>query len=388
MSKTQPTQNDSQNDFQLVNLEELFANSNPSDFLVKDTKKESDFYNPMPALSKNQKNYVSRIKFIPFIQNPKISILNKWVIYLQNSELGNKYIDCPSSVDQPSILQQLYFALKNSENAIEAELSKNFSRRRVYFSLVQIISDDNRPELVGKIKIFKYGQKLYNRLDKLMNPKRESRVEPHNPFDIFNGRALDLDVKIRAGYNDYEDCEFAINSEPFQIDGEVIKKNKDNYEKVANWILNNSPDLLQVQYKSWDDDTLQYVLSTIESTVSNKKMIEQIYRKNNINLNFKTKIKKNAVNIETEEDEIEDEEADAIRTKKDTIYNTIKSVRSKYDEIDIDEDEDEIDEVEEIMNTSKSKKSQQENKKSKAKQIIENDEENDDLDMDDLYKGL
>jgi hypothetical protein len=386
MSKTQTNQSnkdDSQSDFQLVNLEELFATSSPSDFLVKDTKKESDFYNPMPALSQNKKSYVSRIKFIPFIPNPKISILSKWVIYLQNSELGNKYIDCPSSIDQPSILQQLYFALKYSENAIESKLAENFSRRRVYFSLVQIVSDDNRPELVGKIKIFKYGQKLYNRLDKLMNPKRESRVEPHNPFDIFNGRAFDLDVKIKAGYNDYEDCEFSINSEPFQIDGEVIKRNKENYEKVANWILENSPDLLQVQYKSWDDDTLQYVLSTIESTVSNRKMIEQIYRKNNINLNFKTKLKKNTVDVETEEIE-EDDEVETIREKKDTIYNKIKSTRSKYNEIDeddeIDEDEDEI---EEIMKTSK--KSQSENKKSKVKQTVE---EEDELDIDDLYKGL
>lgn len=337
--------------YEIPDLAALFADNDPSELLVKDSRKESDYYNPIPKFAKNGKNYVSRIKFIPYLQNPKSSIVSKWVVYLQHPNGTQKYVDCPSTVDQPSILNKTYFALKNSENSAEKKLADSFSRRKVYFSLVLILEDENKPELVGKIKIFKYGQKLYNRLEKLMKPKDgSSRVKPHDPFNIFNGRPLDLDVCIKAGFNDYDDSEFSINPEPFMIDGKEIENSPKNYKQVAEWILDNSPDLMQNAYKEWDEETLKFVVDTINETIDNQSIVDRLLRESNISSGS---TKRKAKKAEVEEESYE------------------KNLRKSYDE------EDEDDETESLM--SKRAATLKASAKKSTKVVDEEDEEDEDI---------
>lgn len=365
------------NDYDLA---AIFTDMVPTDILVKDTKFESDYYNPDPKFSKNGKNYISRIKFLPFIQNPKLSILSKWVVYLQNPNGTKRYVDCPSTVNKPSVLQQIYFALKKSENSAEEKLAENFSRRRVYFSLVKILDDPNKPELVGKIKVFKYGQKLYSKLDKLMNPEPTSKRQPHNPFDIFNGRPFDFDVKIVAGYNNYDDCEFSINPESFEIEGEVIANAPKNYAKVANWVADNSPDILRNQFKDWDDETTLFVIDTIEQLVPNTRLVSEILRKNNFNINYnpqtplikKTLRKNDGIDVNVDDDDSPFKE-DPIISKRQNTFNEMKDKIKPS----IDDDDEELDEIESIMADKITEKPKQ---KIKSKTITEDD--------DDLYAGL
>jgi|GEM_PF-1250506 len=387
---------ESQNmNIEITDLNEIFNNMDPTDLLIKDAKIESDYYYPIPKFAKNGKNYISKIKFIPYIQNPKMSIISKWVVYLRHPNGTKRYVDCPSTINQPSILQDLFFALRNSENNTDRYLSQNFARRRVFFSLVQILADENRPDLVGKIKIFKYGQKLYNKLDKMMNPKPETKAKPQNPFDIFNGRPFELDISIKAGFNDYDDCEFAINPEPFKINGEIIENSPNNYKRIAEWILENSPNLLQNQFKPWDEETLSFVLDTINEIVPNTKLVEQILKKSNINIDFLThkKVTKQS-NLKTNNNNsLFDDETEVFTKKRADVFNEMKIKISKeqinkenenliddFNEFDETNEIDEIDEIEEIMKTPKKKTSEFVPNKQKTKTIID--------DEDDLYAGL
>lgn len=351
-------------DFDVMSLEHLFSNDSSSDFLVKDSKKESDYYSPSPKNAKNGKNYISTIRFIPFLKDVSKSIVPKWVIYLDNAGIEKRYIDCPSTIEKPSILQEVYWKLKNSDNASDKTLAENFSRRRVYFSLVMIVEDENRPELVGKIKIFKYGQKLYNKLDKLMNPDPTKKVKKHNLFSPLTARCLNLDIKTVSGHNNYDDSEFTIEAEPFIIDGKEIANKPENYQKVAQWISENSPDLSTTYYKEWDEDTLRFVLQTIENVVPDGKMIEQVYKKHNVNKDYK------ASNSPKRVSHVEEDEDEELMSRRKNVYNNIKSKTSEaYEEDGL------LDEVESIMKSTKVKPT--------SKKVVVEEE-----DEDDIYAGL
>jgi hypothetical protein len=62
--------------------------------------------------------------------------------------------------------------------------------------LIQIVKDDNKPELNGKIMIFKYGYKLHQMIESIKKPKFGN---PKNPFDLFSAPLFGLSVKTLHG---------------------------------------------------------------------------------------------------------------------------------------------------------------------------------------------
>jgi hypothetical protein len=112
--------------------------------------------------------------------------MQKWSCWLTNPLTEeSKMVDCPSSVGKKSILQDMFWKLKKSESVAEQKLAENFSRRQVFASLIQVVKDDNRSELVGKIMIWKYGIKIHNKIQQEMKPEFG---KPHIPFDLFEGK--------------------------------------------------------------------------------------------------------------------------------------------------------------------------------------------------------
>ncbi|MFW9952241.1 MAG: hypothetical protein ACFFKA_19140, partial [Candidatus Thorarchaeota archaeon] len=88
-----------------------------------------------PAAAKGKNNvYQAIVRFIPWWKNPKYeSIKEKWTCWLVDpvSEQGRS-VDCPSSIGKPSILQDMYFKCKNSDNVLLQDKKDVFSRRKQY----------------------------------------------------------------------------------------------------------------------------------------------------------------------------------------------------------------------------------------------------------------
>ena len=223
--------------------------------------------------------YQSIIRFIPWWQDPKHgSIQEKWVSYLVDP-LTNKgrYIDCPSSVNKPSPLSDIYWKLKKSESVQMQKLAQNFSRRQSFSSLVQVIRDENNPELEGKILIYRYGKKIWEKINAELKPVIG---ESDDPFDILQGKVFALIVTKVSGFNNYDQSKF-IDSKRIPLcipdaNGKLVAINAQTDKKmVFEWVKTNSPDLSKYAYKEWDQDTYDYVNSVIlsvtgEGQVSNK----------------------------------------------------------------------------------------------------------------------
>ena len=160
-----------QESFQGPEQEVDIFNLQPESFVNAPKKKSLDTYEP--AADKGRDGvYSAIVRFLPNWKSPTNSKIHKFRVWLQDpTEEKGFYVDCPSSVNKPSVLKDLFWKLKKSSSAREQELADNFSRADTYYSLVQIIEDTNQPDLVGKIMVFRYGTKINQKIESLLNLK-------------------------------------------------------------------------------------------------------------------------------------------------------------------------------------------------------------------------
>ena len=258
----------------MENFQDIF-NLNNNDFIEKENSKETEFYRPDPKRGKDNV-YKSLIRFVPFFNDPKKSKVKKYGYWLTDPLTGDSFsVDCPSTVNQKSPLQDVFWKLKKSPSVAEQKLSDKFKRKESYYAIVQILKDEHDPTLVGKFKVLKFGQKLNNIIQSELQPEYG---KPYNPFDPFKGRVMALTVTIVAGFNNYDTSKFVGDETPLLLDGSPIKQNPQDMAKFVEFLKANSPDLSKYDYKEWDDDTRNKVKSVIEHTVPSMRTTELIQK--------------------------------------------------------------------------------------------------------------
>lgn len=266
------------------------------------TKKSTDLYAPHAKEGKDN-TYKSLIRFVPNLKDPNKSIISKWNVWLENPVTGEKrYVDCPSSVGKPSIIQDLFFKLRNSESAADQKLSENFSRRPIYYSYIQVIKDTVNPDNDGKIMIFKFGTKIYEKIRAFGKPD-ELRETAGNPFDLLNANAFLLDIRFVGGFNNYDNSGFSTKTVPLTIDGEPVTNDREIWLPRIAKFAEEMPDIYKYGYHDWSPDVQEFVLNVIKNTNMSGKVTEQIFKKHNISNNSgKTK----TVEIDSSEDSFDD----------------------------------------------------------------------------------
>lgn len=269
----------------LNELEELFS----TEGIQKAKNTEYELYRPDLAKSVNSEAYESVLRFILNIRDKNKSMVSKWGAYLKNPSTNeSKMVDCPSTLgyNQPSILRDTYHILANHNNQAIKNLASNFSRKKNIFSLVQVIEDVNDPTVKGKIKVFRYGSKLEDKLITQIkdaeNPK--STIPTSHPFDLFSGSVFRFRLTKVAGFNNFDSSSFVDIKKNFSWEGKEFHKTRDDYEVIRDLLLEHSPDLSKYEFKPWDDEITNFVLGCIEEIIPDKSIIETIYKKHNISL--------------------------------------------------------------------------------------------------------
>jgi hypothetical protein len=135
-----------------------------------------------------------------------------------------------------------------------------FSRRHNFGALIQVIKDDNQPELEGKILYFSFGKKIWEKIDAELKPIIGS---PHNPFDLLKGKVFALVVTKVSGYNNYDQSKFVDTIVPLCIPDAANKlipiNDKTDKQMVFNYLKENTPDISKYLFKEWDSETKDYV---------------------------------------------------------------------------------------------------------------------------------
>src|SRR5574343_370432 len=258
-------------------MDDIF-NLDPSKIIKKTEMKkfEADPNIYAPKVEKGGK-YIATIKFLPNQFNTEENIVKLNTTFLHNLKTDKKrVVHCPSTIGEKSIIRQVYTELNNSDNVADKELANSFRRKTLGYSLVQIIEDNQNPDLVGQIKVYQFPINIYKMIENIINDEDE----PNNPFDIFEGRSLKLRIEYSnspGAFWDYSKSTWKMkpdlmldeNGEPTE-DRRAIKKIFEN----------NKIDISQYGYKPWDDETKQFVKETIISTLPSGAKISKMLKEN------------------------------------------------------------------------------------------------------------
>ena len=139
------------------------------------------------------------------------------------------------------------------------ETARKQKRKLTYISNIYVVKDPANPENEGKVFLYKYGKKIFDKLTAAMQPEFEDE-EAIDPFDFWQGANFKLKAKNVAGYRNYDSSEFAAVC-PLLKDDEAMEGLWKKQYSLAELVAAD-------QFKSYEDlkKRLDYVLGN-KSTV-------------------------------------------------------------------------------------------------------------------------
>ena len=96
-------------------------------------------------------------------------------------------------------------------------------RRLQYISNVYVVKDSANPDNEGKVFLYKYGKKIFDKLNEAMQPQFEDET-PVNPFDFYEGADFRLKARNVEGYRNYDKSEFDSPSEFLGGDDDALEE--------------------------------------------------------------------------------------------------------------------------------------------------------------------
>ena len=283
--------------------------------------------NPVKLSKAEDGHYRSKVRVIYNPFDVKRSIVPQATYFIQDSEgsllvrskLGNGDKTCPIFTSW----KKLWFSGDEAKKQWAREM---YDKTESQWVLVQILEDENQPELVGKIMVWKLPKAIFNKMTAKMNPSPESKKSPVPVMDYLIGLPLDLDVA--PGPDDpkaperkqreisYDLCDFDTEYAPIinvdgtplfddeeleLIDSYVTAKNdfakakseakkaaaqkaieglvpqiKVLYKKALEYMKENALDLeKECGYQEWDENTSKRVQNWIDvvATMQNPKTV-------------------------------------------------------------------------------------------------------------------
>ena len=161
--------------------------------------------------------------------------------------------------------------LWNSGVDSDKEIARKQKRKLSYYSNVYVVKDPSNPANEGKVFLFRYGKKIFDKITAAMQPEFEDE-NAINPFDFWAGANFKIKIKKVAGYWNYDSSEFAAPAPLLDDDDAMEAVWKQEYS-LAELI---APD----QFKSYEDlkKRLDYVLGL---TVAPKRQDPEVIDEDN-----------------------------------------------------------------------------------------------------------
>ena len=101
--------------------------------------------------------------------------------------------------------------LWNSGTESDKEVARKQKRKLSYYSNIYVVRDPKNPENEGKVFLYRYGKKIFDKIMAAMKPEFQDET-PVNPFDLWEGADFKLKIKTVAGFWNYDSSEFAVSA--------------------------------------------------------------------------------------------------------------------------------------------------------------------------------
>jgi hypothetical protein len=144
----------------------------------------------------------------------------KWYIENSLTTIGQK--------DPVSEYNSQLWNASTDDNSWQRKQARDQKRRLHYIANILVVKDPSNPENEGKVFLFKFGKKIFDKITLAMNPEYEGDV-PVNPFDLWKGANFKLRTRMVAGYLNYDQSTFDNPSALSDDDDELEKIWKREY---------------------------------------------------------------------------------------------------------------------------------------------------------------
>lgn len=189
-------------------------------------------------------NGTATIRFLPTAEGdefPWVRIFNhgfqgptgKW--YIENSL---------TTIGQDDPVGQANTALWNSGIEANKEIARKQKRKLTFISNILVVSDPKHPENEGKVFLWKYGKKIFDKITDKGRPTFEDEA-PVIVFDYWEGANFKLRMRKKDGYANYDESTF--------LDVSAVSQDEKEILRVANAQHKLSEFLAPKNFKSYDE---------------------------------------------------------------------------------------------------------------------------------------
>ena len=172
-----------------------------------------------------------------------------WVRYWDHGfkgPTGKWYIEKSlTSLGQQDPLGEFNSKLWNSGNEEDREQVRKQKRRLHYVVNILVVSDPSAPENEGKVFMYQFGKKIFDKVQDLMQPQFPGET-PVDPFDLWKGADFQLKIRNVEGYRNYDRSEFKEPSALYEGDEVQLQAALNQLHDINQYI---DPD----NYKSYAD---------------------------------------------------------------------------------------------------------------------------------------
>ena len=215
-----------------------------------------------PELDKSGNGYAV-IRFLPSSDNEAMPWAKLWNHAFQGPT-GKWFIENSlTTLNQKDPVSEYNSSLWNSGVESDKEIARRQKRKLQYYSNIYVVADPQHPENEGKVFLFRYGKKIFDKLMEALQPQFEDET-PVNPFDLDTGANFKLKIRQVAGYWNYDKSEFDSSSK------------LDNQDKVVESLYSLAEFTAPSNFKTYDElkSRLNDVLTGTQSSSSSAEDVE------------------------------------------------------------------------------------------------------------------
>ena len=173
-----------------------------------------------PTVDKAGNGYAV-IRFLPAVEGDDLPWAKYWDHFFQGPT-GQWYVEKSlTTIQKDDPVSEMNSKLWNTGIEADKDLARKRKRRLHYVSNIYVVSDPENPENEGKVFLYTYGAKIFEKIMDSMQPKFQDET-PVNPFDMWKGANFKMKIANVAGYRNYDRSEFA-NAEALNADDSVLE---------------------------------------------------------------------------------------------------------------------------------------------------------------------
>ena len=153
---------------------------------------------------------------------------------------GGWFIDnCLTTLNEKCPVCEHNNTLWNSGIEANKDIVRKQKRKLTYMTNILIVSDPSNPSNEGQVRLFKFGKKIFDKINEAMNPEFADET-PINPFDMWEG--ADFVIKISSEMvmgkplPKYDASYFKGSSELFGGDEGKLEALYDKQHALGEWV--------------------------------------------------------------------------------------------------------------------------------------------------------